>query len=185
MRRPRAFGAACRPLNASVRLPIVVPRLEVSARMKSASEVPLCVRGRHVAVVRATRSGVQAIAAIVLSRPGAGCVNHHRRPGHQVPRSRSSSGRQPRGLACSCVSSGSSVRFGGVCRCRRGLAARFLHSSRLALFETNPSSPPALYGSVLAAYGRPIMRQPNYALERTANRRRNHRRHRAAAQRER
>jgi hypothetical protein len=162
-----------------------VPHLEVSARMKSASEVPLRFRGRHVAVVRATRSGVQAITAIVLSRPGAGCVNRDRRPGHQVPRSRSSPGRRRRSCPSPFVSSISSVRLGGVCRCRRGLAARSLHLSRLASLNVIQAAALSLYCSLATAYGGSIMRQPNYAFERTVKSPRNHRRHRAAAQRER
>jgi len=113
------------PLNASVRLPAVVPHLEVSARMESASEVPLRFRGRRVAAVRVMPSGVQAVTVLASSGPGAGCVNRLRPSGHKVPRSRSSSGRQLRGLVCSFVSSGSSVRLGGVCRC---LGSR-VHSS--------------------------------------------------------
>jgi hypothetical protein len=168
-RRPRAFGAACRPLNASVRLPIVVPHLEVSARMSSAMNLSLRFRGPIAAAVQATPRGDQAIAAIASSCPGAGCVNRHRLGKHEVPRSRASSGRQRRDLARTCVSSGSSVRLGGVCRCRRVPAVRSPHLRRLALFETNSSSSPGLYGGAPSAYGARIMRQPNYALQRTGN----------------
>jgi hypothetical protein len=139
--------------------------------MNSAIAVPLRFRGRHVAVVRGTPSGIQAIKALLQTRlASAACVDADcSRRGHPSPR----------------VSSGSAVRLGGVCRCRRGPATRALHLKRLASSKTNPSSAPGLYGRVPAAYGGSIMRQPNYAFERTANRRRNHRRHRAAAQRER
>jgi hypothetical protein len=144
-----------------------VPIREVSARMSSAMGCSLRFRGPLVAAVRATRSGVQAIGVIVSSGPGAGCVNRLRLTEHKVPRSRSRSGRPLRGLARPVLSSCSSVGFGGVCRCRRGPAARSLHLRRLASFEINPFSPPGLYGRVPSAYGRPIMRQPNYAFERT------------------
>jgi hypothetical protein len=151
----------------SVRLPIVVPRLEVSTRMKSANELPLRVRGRRVAVVRATPCGVPAVTVVVSCRPGAGCVNRHRRPGHQVPRSRSSSSRRRRSCPSPFVSSGSSVRLGGVCRCRRGLAARSLHLIRLVSLNVIQTAALGLYCSRATAYGAPIMRQPNYAFERT------------------
>ena len=165
------FGVIAPPLNASVRLPIVVPRRIRNARMNPALELPLRSRGRRAAAVRATRSGVQAVTVLATSGP--------------VTKSCSSSGRQPRGLARPGGSSGSSVRVGGVCRCRRGPAARPLHLRRQASFESNPSSALGLYARVPSAYGVRIMRQPNYALERTANPPRNLRRNRAAAQRER
>jgi hypothetical protein len=146
-----------------------VPIREGRARMKLASEMPLRFRGPIAAVVRATRSGDQAIGVSVSSRPGAGCVNRYRLTNHKVPRSRASFGRQPLGLARPSLSSGSSARADGVCRCRSGLAARSRHLSRLATFRANPTALPGLYGSVSSAYGRPIMRQPNYALQRTGN----------------
>jgi hypothetical protein len=104
-------------LMRSVRLPILVPHLEVRARMSSAISWSLRFRGPHVAVRPITPRGVQAITVILSCRPGAGCVNRQRLANYQVPRSRSSSGRQPRGLACPLVSAGSSVGLGGVCRC--------------------------------------------------------------------
>ena len=124
-RRPRAFGAACRPLNASVRLPIVVPHMEGTARMRSSMICPLRFRGPSVAGRSMTARGVQAISVIALSLPGAGCVSRLRSSGHQVPRSRASSGRQLRGLARSFVSVSSAVRVASVCRC---LGSR-VHSS--------------------------------------------------------
>jgi hypothetical protein len=144
-----------------------VPHREFSARMKSAIEWPLRFRSRRVAAVRVMPSGVQAIAVLASSGPGAGCVNRRRQAGHKVPRSRSSAGRQRRGVARPVLSSGSSVGLGGVCRYRRSPAARSLHLNRLASFKTNPSPLPGLYGRVPSAYGRHIMRQPNYAFERT------------------
>ena len=165
------FGSIAPPLNASVRLPIVVPHLEVSARMNPALELSLRSRGRRVAVVRGTPRGIRAIKALLqtsLAPAACGNVGCSRR-GHASPR----------------FSSGSSVRLGGVCRWRRGLSARSMHLNRLASVETNQSATPGLYGSVPSAYGGHIMRQPNYAFERTVMWRRNHRRHRAAAQRER
>ena len=165
------FGVIAPPLNASVRLPAVVPNLEVGARMKSANAVPLRFRGPTAAAVQVTRSGVQAVTVLATSGP--------------VTKSCSSSGRQPRGLARPGGSSGSSIRVGGVCRCRRGPAARTLHLRRQASFESNPSSALGLYARVPSAYGVRIMRQPNYALERTAKPPRKYRRHHAAAQRER
>ena len=169
----------------SVRLPILVPHLDGSARISSAIECLLRFRGTLVAVVRATPSGVQAITVLASSRPGAGCVIRLCRADHQVPRSRSSSGRQRRGCPSPLVRSGSSVWLGGDCRCRRGRAARLLHLNRRASFETGHSSPQSLYCGVPSAYGWGTMRQPNYALERTVLKPRNHRRDRAAAQRER
>jgi len=165
------FGDIAPPLNASVRLPTVVPHLEASARMNSAFEVPLRFSGRRVAVVRAKPSGIQAIKALLqTSLASAACGNARcLRRGHPSP----------------VVSSCSSVRLGGVCRWRRGLTARSMHLNRLASVETNPSATPGLYGSVPSAYGGHIMRQPNYSFERTVKPPRNVRPHRAAAQRER
>jgi hypothetical protein len=163
----------------------VVPILEGKARMKPARECPLCFRGPIAAALRVMPSGVQAVTNRASSGLGAGCVKRFRRGDHKVPRSRSSAGRQRCGLARPVLGSGSSVWRGGSCRCRSGLAARSQHSSRLATFRTNPTASPGLYGSASSAYGRPIMRQPNYALQRTVMRQRNLRRHRAAAERER
>ena len=160
-----------------------MPHPKGNARMSSAMECPLRFRGVTVAAARVTPSSVQAVTVLASSRPGAGCVNSRRQVGHQVPRGRSSSGRQPRGRPSPLVSSGSPIRFGGVCRCRRGRAAQLVHSYRCSSFETNQPSTQNLYCSVQAAYGVLIMRQPNYAFERTVIRQRNHRRQRAAAQR--
>jgi hypothetical protein len=162
-----------------------VPRRSDNTRMNLALEWLLRFRGRRVAVLRGTRRGAQAVRATVLSGQGAGCVSRQRLGNYKVPRSRASSGRQPRGLARPGLSSGSSVRVGAVCRCRRGLAVRSMHLNLLVSFKTKPSLAPCLYGSVPAAYGWHTMRQPNYAFERTVMWRRNVRRHRAAAQRER
>jgi hypothetical protein len=162
-----------------------VPHPQGNARMGSAIELSLRFRGPSAAAVRVMPSGVQAVTVVASSGPGAGCVKCSRQVGHKVPRSRSSAGRQRCSLARPVLSSGSSVWLGGVCRCRRSPAARSLHLNRLASFETNPAPSQGLYGSVPAPYGRPIMRQPNYALERTVMRLCNHRPHRAAAQRER
>ena len=178
-------GTRAAPLNASVRLPVLVPHVEGSARLSSANNCSLRFRGTPVAVVRATPSGVRAVTVIASSRPDTGCVNRQRQVNHQVPRSRSNSGRRPRGHPSSLVSSGSSVRLGGVCRCRRGRVARSVHSHRCPSFEANRSAPQGLYCSVQSAYGSFNMRQPNYALERKLVWRRNHRRLRVAAQRER
>ena len=165
------FGGIAPPLNASVRLPTVVPHFEVSARMNSAFEVPLRFRGRRVAVVQSMRSGVQAITVVArFGLASAACTNAAcQRRGYPSPR----------------VSSGSSVLLSGCCRWLRGLADRALHLICPTPF--NVMQPPSLglYSGVPAAYGGPIMRQPNYAFERTAKPPRNHRRHRAAAQRER
>jgi hypothetical protein len=169
----------------SVRLPIVVPHGNGNARMNSACEVSLRFRGRRVAVVRGTRRGVQAVRVTVLSGQGAGCVNRQRLGNHKVPRSRASSGRRSRGLARPGLSSSSSVRGSGVCRCRRGPSARFLHVSRPTSLNVMQPASLGLYSGVPAAYGGSIMRQPNYAFERTAKKPRNVWRHRAAAQRER
>jgi len=58
------FGVIAPPLNASVRLPIVVPHGSDNARMNSAFKVPLRFRGRRVAVMRAMRSGIQAVTVV-------------------------------------------------------------------------------------------------------------------------
>ena len=139
--------------------------------MNSAYELPLRSRGRRVAVVQSTRSGVRAGTVIArVGQASAVCGNAaYQRRGHPSPLG----------------SSGSSVRLGGACRLRRGLSARSIHVNRLASVETNPSAPLGLYGSVPSAYGGHIMRQPNYAFERTVKPPRNVRRDRAAAQRER
>jgi hypothetical protein len=57
--------------------------------------------------------------------------------------------------------------------------------SRLTPFNVIPAAAQSLYYRVPSAYGGSIMRQPNYAFERTVKPPRNHWRHRAAAQRER
>ena len=165
------FGGIAPPLNASVRLPILVPHLEVNARMKSASEVPLRFRGRRVAVVRGTPSGVQAVTVVAsVGLASAACGNAACvRRGHPSPG----------------ISSSSSVWLRGVCRWRRGLAGRSLHLSRPTPFNVISAAALSLYSGAPAAYGGSIMRQPNYAFERTAKQQRNDRRHRAAAQRER
>ena len=165
------FGGIAPPLNASVRLPIVVPHGNGNTRMNTALELPLRFRGRRVAVVRGSPRGIQTIKALLQTRlASAAC-------GSAVC--------LRRGHPSRVVSSGSSVRLGGVCRWRRGLAARSLHLRRLASFEANSLSPPGLYGRVPSAYGVHIMRQPNYAFERTVKSPSNHWRDRAAAQRER
>ena len=179
------FGVNTPPLNASVRLPIRVPRLEVSARMSSAMERSLRFRGTPVAAVRATRSGVQTVTVLVSSRPGAGCVSRQRQVNHQVPRSRASSGRRRRSQPSPLVSSSSSVRVGGVCRCIRGQPERAMHIHRYASFDAGRLSQAWLYLRAKSAYGWGTMRQPNYAFERTVKSPRKHLRHRAAAQRER
>ena len=169
----------------SVRLPILVPHMNGNARTKSASEMPLRCRGPSVSVRPSMPRGVRAIELIASSCPGAGCVNRLRSSEHKVPRSRSSSGHPPRGLARSFVSAGSAVEFGGVCRCARGKSESPIHTYHRASFGADLSSPLRLYLCDQSAYGRDSMRQPNYAFERTVMRQRNHRWHRAAAQRER
>jgi len=165
------FGGIAPPLNASVRLPIVVPHLEVSARMNSAIAVPLRSRGRCVAAVRVMRSGIQAIKA--------------RRKTHLASAACGNAGYSRSGHPSSFGSSGSSVLPSGVCRCLRDLADRALHLIRPTPFNVMPSAPLGLYSGAPAAYGGSIMRQPNYAFERTVKPTRNHWRQRAAAQRER
>ena len=165
------FGGIAPPLNASVRLPILVPHGIGNRRTISAFVLPLRFRGRRVAVARGMPSGVRAIKTLLQAAlASAACGN---------------AGALRRGHPSAHVSSGLSVRLGGVCRWRPGLAARSMHSRPLALL--NVIQPPAqsLYYSVPSAYGRSIMRQPNYAFERTVKSPRNHRRDRAAAQRER
>jgi hypothetical protein len=122
-------------LNASVRLPIVVPIRQGRARIGSAMSCSLRFRGPAVAVRSIWPRGVQTIAVNMSSGPGAGCVNHSRSSGHKVPRSRSRSSRQLRGLACSFVSSGLSVRLGGVCRCLGGRVHSSLRSQPGASFD--------------------------------------------------
>jgi hypothetical protein len=112
-----------------------VPRLEVSARMKSASEVPLRFRGRRVAAVRAIPSGIQAASVIAFSRPVTGCVSRHLQARYKVLRSRSRSGRPRSSLARPVLSSCSSVWLGGVCRCPGGRVHSSLHSQPGASFD--------------------------------------------------
>jgi hypothetical protein len=128
------FGVITPPLSASVRLPIVVPHPQGNARMKSALEWPLRFRGRRVAAVQVMPSGVQAIAVLASSGPGAGCVRRFRQGSHKVPRSRSSAGRQRCGLARPILSSDSSVWLGGVCRCPGGRVHSPLRSQTGASF---------------------------------------------------
>jgi hypothetical protein len=139
--------------------------------MNSAMAVPLRFRGRRVAVVRVMRSGIQAIKAQRKNHlASAACGNAGRpRCGYQSPR----------------VSSGSSVLLSGVCRWLRGLADKALHLIYPTPFNVMQPAPLGLYSGAPAAYGGSIMRQPNYAFERTAKQQRNVWRHRAAAQRER
>jgi hypothetical protein len=103
--------------------------------MKSATTSALRFRGPPVAVRPITPRGVHAVAVILSSGPGAGCVKRLRQPNHKVPRSRSSSGRQPRGLARSGVSVSSSVWFGGVCRCGLGKPQRLAQSQGVTSFH--------------------------------------------------
>ena len=169
--RLATIGVIAPPLSASVRLPIVVVHGNGNTRMNSAIAVSLRSRGRRVAVVRGTPSSIQSVTRIARVGLGSAVCGD----AGQLRRSHPS----PRG------SSGSSVRVGGVCRCLGSLAAKSRHSRRLASFEANPSSALGLYARVPSAYGVRIMRQPNYAFERTVKQPRNVRRHRAAAQRER
>ena len=159
------FGDIVPPLSASVRLPIRVLHIKVSARMSSAMEYSLRFRGTLVAVVRAMRSGVQAVTVVASSCLGAGCVNRQRLADHQVPRSRSSSGRRPGGLARPVLSSCSSVRVGGVCRWRRGHAAGPVHSHRCPSFEASRSATQSLYVRDQSAYGVGNMRQLRFNFE--------------------
>ena len=165
------FGGIAPPLNASVRLPIVVPHGNGSARMNPALELSLRFRGRRIAAVRGMPSGVQAVKVLArFSLASAACGNAACvRRGHPSPG----------------ISSSSSVWLRGVCRWRRGLAGRSLHLSRPTPFNVISAAALSLYSGAPAAYGGSIMRQPNYAFERTAKQQRNDRRHRAAAQRER
>jgi hypothetical protein len=112
-----------------------VPHLEVSARMCTASGLPLRFRGRQVAAVRVRRRGAQAVTVLASSGLGAGCVNPHRQSRDEVPRSRSSPRRPLRGLASSFVSSGSSVWLGGVCRCPGGRVHSAVRSQAGASFN--------------------------------------------------
>ncbi len=105
-----------------------MPHLNGNARMMSAATCALRFRGPPVAVRPITLRGVRAIAVIVSSGPGAGCVNRLGQSNHKVPRSRSSSGRQLRGLARSFVSAGSAIWLGGVCRCPGGRVHSSLRS---------------------------------------------------------
>jgi hypothetical protein len=105
-----------------------VPRVQGNARMKSATTCALRFRGPPVAVGAITPRGVRAIAVIVSSGPGAGCVNRLRQPDHKVPRSRAGSGRRRRGRLLPVVSSGSANPVGGVCRCGLGKAQKLAHS---------------------------------------------------------
>ena len=153
-----------------VRLPMLVPHLEVSARMSSAIDCSLSFRGAHVSAMRVSPSSVQAGTVLASSRPGAGCANRPHLTDHQLPRSRSSSGRGRCGRPSPILSSGSSVRPGGVCRCLRGQAAKSAHSHRGSPFEASQSTQQGLYCSAQSAYGWGNMRQPNYAFERTVMR---------------
>ncbi len=105
-----------------------MPHLKGNARMMSAATCSLRFRGPPVAEWAITPRSVRAVAVIVSSSPGAGCVSRLRQPDHKVPRSRASSGRQLRGLSRSFVSAGSSVWLGGVCRCGLGKAQKVAHS---------------------------------------------------------
>ena len=169
----------------SVRLPIVVPHRESSTRMGSAIECSLRFRGPPVAAGSVMPRGVQTVSVVASSRPGAGCVNRHPSLGHQVPRSRSSSSRQPRGLARSLVISGSSVQLGGDCRCGLGKLSKFAHSHRGSSFQVAAGARVRSANELNQVPSTAAVRQPNYAFERTVMWRRDHRRCRAAAQRER
>jgi hypothetical protein len=129
-------GVIAPPLNASVRLPAVVPPEKGNARMMSAATCALRFRGPPVAVRSITPRGVQAVTVMVSSGPDAGCVNRLRQPNHKVPRSRASPGRQPRALARSFASAGSTVELGGVCRCGLGKAEELAHSHGVASLYT-------------------------------------------------
>jgi hypothetical protein len=105
-----------------------VPHPICNARMSSATTCALRFRGPPVVARSIAPRGVRAMSVIVLSGPGAGCVNRMHKPSHKVPRSRSSSGRQLRGLARSFVSAGLAIKVGGVCRCGLGKAQELAHS---------------------------------------------------------
>ena len=117
----------------SVRLPIRVPQPNGNARMGLAIDCSLRFRGPPVAAESVTPRGVRAVSVVASSRLGAGCVNRHRSVEHQVPRRRSSSSRQPRGLARSSVSAGSSVELGGDCRCHGSTSAKSFGLERRSL----------------------------------------------------
>jgi hypothetical protein len=102
--------------------------------MSSATTCSLRFRGPPVAARSITPRGVRAMTVIVLSGQGAGCVNRLHKPSHKVPRIRSSSGRQLRGLARSFVNAGSAIGLGAVCRCGLGKAQKLAHSHRVASF---------------------------------------------------
>jgi hypothetical protein len=117
-----------------------VPHLKGNARMLSATTCTLRFRGPPVSVRPIMLRGVRAVAVIVSSGPGAGCVNRLRRPNHKVPRSRSSSGRQLRGLARSFVSAGLAIKLGGVCRCPGGRVHSSVCSYRGPSFDAAASA---------------------------------------------
>ena len=119
----------------SVRLPILVPHREGSSRMSSAMGCSLRCRGPSVAVRPISPRGVQTIAVTVLSRPGAGCVNRLRPAGRRMRRSRSSSGRQLRGLALASVSVGFMVGLSGFRRCSCGQIHSSVRSQPGPLFD--------------------------------------------------
>ena len=101
----------------SVRPPNLVPsRMNNEVRNSSGC----CFRGRRVVVPTSTRSGVQTVKAVSAGRQPpfwAGCVDRHLSGRDKVPRTRALFAGQGRGSAFACFTAGSSVEFGGVCRC--------------------------------------------------------------------
>ena len=121
----------------SVRPPNLVPNGMNSEVRNSSGR---CFRGRRGAVPTSTRSGAQTVKADTAGRQPpfrAGCVNRLR-PGHdKLPRSRARFAGQSRGSATICFTTGSSIEFGGVRRCR--LARLGEDAGSLTGLSANPS----------------------------------------------
>jgi hypothetical protein len=119
---------AGRPLNASVRLPNLVPLLRGNARMTPAIDSALRFRGPRLAACLCLERGVQTVTVSVASRHSvceARCVNPRRSCDHKVPRSRAPIAVVLRGSARSSFSAGSPwIKLAGVRRWVGGKAPK-------------------------------------------------------------
>ena len=154
-----------RPLNASVRLPILVPQ---PVRNATKIESSLCFRGPLAAARSSTSCGVQTVNVDVVSHHfvcGSRCVNGHRSCHHKVPRSRARSTVVFRSSACLRVGAGSLIKLPGVRRCAGSKAPKSASLLRSPFFGCRSRrirrSPGAESASAIEG-----VRQSNNAFER-------------------
>jgi hypothetical protein len=128
-------------------------------------------RGPSVATGFFTPCGIQAVTAEELPVPDMCCVNRRRAHLDKVPRSRASPGRPRLTSPSSSVSSGSAIKFSDVCRCvARGVQSGEASDGSFVKEQAGMSTLHLQRRSI--SFGLSIMRQPNYAFERTANQQR-------------